>query len=217
MSDKRLAPFWQRLLQAATPGVFNPWLDHDAGTDLHRDAPLARRARLAAHLDTDATLILVGEAPGYQGCHVTGIPFTSERLVMAGSIPRVKASEPRLSSRHIPWSEPSATTVWGALYELGVAEHAVLWNAFPWHPHKPGNLQTNRAPTPAERETGVPVLEALLAAFPRARVFAVGRTAEASLRDAGHEAEALRHPSMGGAALFRSQLRTALGRTAPSR
>ncbi|MEY4763276.1 MAG: hypothetical protein RLZZ200_3133 [Pseudomonadota bacterium] len=212
MSCKRLDPFWRLLAQPATRDVFNPWVDHDGGTDLRRDAPRQRRDRLAAHLETDATVVLVGEAPGYQGCHVTGIPFTSERLVIAGSIPRVTADSPRLSSRRLPWSEPSATTVWGILHQLGLAERTVLWNAFPWHPHKPGIPQSNRTPTPAEREAGVPVLKALLAAFPRARVFAVGRTAEASMRDAGQAAEALRHPSMGGAALFRKQLKDAMER-----
>ena len=54
----------------------------------------------------------------------------------------------RLSTRARPWSEPSATTVWGTLRELGVAEVTLLWNAFPWHPHKPGNLQSNRTPSP---------------------------------------------------------------------
>lgn len=209
---KPLDRFWQLLRQPTGADVFNPWLDHDAGTDLAPDAPMARRARLAAHLETDVRMILVGEAPGYQGCHVTGIPFTSERLLIAGSIPRVSCGGARLSTRHIPWSEPSATTVWGTLHQLGLAECTVLWNAYPWHPHRPGNPQSNRTPTPAERVSGVPVLEALLEAFPKARVFAVGRTAEASLRDAGQTAEALRHPSMGGAALFREQLRKAAGR-----
>jgi hypothetical protein len=210
MTGDPLARFWRLLRQEAGPNVFNPWVDHDAGTDLQRNAPAKRRERLAAHLDADVRLVLVGEAPGYQGCHVTGIPFTSERLLIAGSIPRVVAGAPRLSSRHIPWSEPSATTVWGTLHGLGLADHTVLWNAYPWHPHRPGELQSNRTPTPAERVAGIPVLEALLTAFPSARVFAVGRTAEASLRDAGQSAEALRHPSMGGAALFRSQLRKAM-------
>jgi hypothetical protein len=206
-----LATFWKLLDQKPGRNVFNPWTDHDPGTDLSREAPAARKARLAAHLDTDVRLILVGEAPGYQGCHVTGIPFTSERLLMAERIPRVSCNGERLSSRHIPWSEPSATTVWGTLHDLGLAQHAVLWNAYPWHPYKAGALQSNRTPTPGERVAGVPVLEALLAAFPSARVFAVGRTAEASLRDAGQTAEALRHPSMGGAALFRGQLKKAMG------
>jgi hypothetical protein len=190
--------------------VFNPWTDQDPGTDLHAAAPDARCQRLAAHLATEVEVILLGEAPGYQGCHVTGIPFTSERLVLAGAIPRVRADGPRLSSRHIPWSEPSATTVWGTLHELGIADTTVLWNAFPWHPHKPGQLQSNRTPTRSERTTGLPVLQALLAACPQARVFAVGRTAEASLRDVGIQAQGLRHPSMGGAMLFRRQLREAL-------
>jgi hypothetical protein len=100
--------------------------------------------------------------------------------------------------------------VWGTLYDLGIAEHTVLWNAYPWHPHKRGNRQSNRTPTPAERIGGVPVLQTLLDAFPRARAFAVGRTAEASMRDAGRPAQGLRHPSMGGATAFRSQLRAAL-------
>lgn len=210
MNRDGLKEFWQLLGQKVGANVFNPWTDHDAGQDLVRTAPAARKARLATHLDADVKLILVGEAPGYQGCHVTGIPFTSERLLIAGSIPRVSCGGARLSARHIPWSEPSATTVWGTLHQLGLAEHAVLWNAYPWHPHRPGNLQSNRTPTPAERVAGVPVLEALLRAYPRARVFAVGRTAEASLRDAGQAAEPLRHPSMGGAKLFREQLSEAM-------
>jgi uracil-DNA glycosylase len=210
MPSRSLTAFWRQLRAPAGADVFNPWIDVDDRTDLHADAPQARRQRLAAHLDTDVRLILVGEAPGYQGCHVTGIAFTSERLILAGSIPRVPGDGTRLSTRHIPWSEPSATTVWGTLYELGIAERTVLWNAYPWHPHKPDNRQSNRTPTPAERIGGVPVLQTLLDAFPRARVLAVGRTAEASMRDAGRPAQALRHPSMGGSTAFRSQLRAAL-------
>ncbi len=199
------------LLQARTPrDVFNPWTQRDAGTDLHRDAAAQRRARLRAHVGGDIRYLLLGEAPGYQGCHVSGIPFTSERLILEGVIPRL-AAEGRLSTRERPWSEPSATTVWGTLHALGMAEHTMLWNAYPWHPHRPGELQSNRTPTREEREAGLPVLRALLAALgPEVKVFAVGRTAEASLADAGVANKALRHPSMGGAALFRAQLRAAI-------
>lgn len=203
--------FLQLLLAPVGERVFNPWTQVDDGTDALPDAPVQRLQRLRAHLDVRARWLLVGEAPGYQGCHVSGIAFTSERLLLAGAIPRVSVWQ-RLSTRSLPWSEPSATTVWGALHELGIADDTLLWNAFPWHPHGPGNLQSNRAPTPAERVQGLPVLQALIRAQPQARVLAVGRTAAASLQDMGLDVPALRHPSMGGAAQFRAQLREAVSR-----
>jgi hypothetical protein len=190
--------------------VFNPWADLDTGTDLVKNAVRARRGRLRDHLAIIPELILIGEAAGYQGCHVTGIPFTSERLIMAGTIPRVSSRGQRLSRRPIPWSEPSATTIWNALHEFGVARETILWNAFPWHPHRAGDLQSNRTPRSAERTLGLPILEALLAAFPAAAVGAVGRHAAHSLADCGRAAVALRHPSMGGVTAFRHGLRQLL-------
>jgi uracil-DNA glycosylase len=199
------------LLQAPTgAGVFNPWLDRDGTTDLAADAAGLRLARLAAHLAVDARYVLIGEASGYQGCKVSGIPFTSERLLLEGAIPRIAALPERLTSRVRPWSEPSATTVWKTLHGLGIAAQTVLWNAYPWHPHRRGVLHSNRTPTRTERLAGVPVLEALLRQYPRAPVFAVGRNAEASLAELGVPALALRHPSMGGATEFARQLARAV-------
>jgi uracil-DNA glycosylase len=174
------------------------------------NGPAARLRRLRAHLAVDAQRILVGEASGYQGCHVSGIPFTSERVILAGEVPRVRVRAARLSLRHIPWSEPSATTVWGALHALGVAQTTVLWNAFPWHPHEPGRLHSNRTPTRTERAEGLTALNALLSAFPKARLLAVGRHAELALAELGRVATPLRHPSMGGARRFCEGLRAAV-------
>jgi hypothetical protein len=202
-----LARFFRLLNHYTGDQVFNPWTEYDPGTDLHHNAASARRQRLRAHLATKPTLILIGEAAGYQGCHVTGIPFTSERLLIAGRIPRVHSRAERLSSRHIPWSEPSATTIWSALHEFGIAQRTILWNAFPWHPYKSGNRQSNRTPKPAERAMGIPVLKALVNAFPSATVAAVGRHAEASLVQCGVMAHPLRHPSMGGVGEFRRGLK----------
>jgi uracil-DNA glycosylase len=153
--------------------------------------------------------VLIGEAAGYQGCKVSGIPFTSERLILEARIPRIATDAPRLTSRPRPWSEPSATTVWNTLHSLGIAKQTILWNAFPWHPHKPGLLHSNRTPTPAERLAGVAVLKQLLDLFPKALVFAVGRNAEWSLLQLGRDATPLRHPSMGGAKKFAQQLQAA--------
>jgi hypothetical protein len=201
---------WQALLRGyAAEHVFNPWSQGNAD-DVSPDAAAARRRRLAAHLRTRAEYVLIGEASGYQGCRMSGIPFTSERLVIAGSIPRVTCGGQRLSTRARPWSEPSATVVWSTLHELGIAERTVLWNAFPWHPHRPQQPLSNRTPLPAERALGLAVLAGLLAQFPHAQVFAVGRHAELSLHEIGQPATALRHPSMGGAARFRQSLRAAV-------
>jgi hypothetical protein len=154
--------------------------------------------------------VLVGEAAGYQGCKVSGIPFTSERLILAGAIPRIDVPAGRLSSRIRPWSEPSATTMWKTLHALGVASRTVLWNAYPWHPHKSGTCHSNRTPARAERLAGMPVLQALLRLYPDAQVFAVGRNAEGSLAELGVAATSLRHPSMGGATAFAQQLRAGI-------
>lgn len=205
-----LARFFGLLQEPAGPAAFNPWRDQDAGTDALPDAAAARRDRLRAFLAAQPHWLLLGEASGYQGAHVSGIPFTSERLLLEGAIPRVDIGGRRLSTRTRPWSEPSATTVWGTLHALDRAGSTLLWNACPWHPHRPGELQSNRTPTPAERRAGLPVLESLLAAFPGVRCFAVGRLAAQSLAEFGMAATPLRHPSMGGATAFRAGLRRAL-------
>jgi hypothetical protein len=198
------------LLQSTGRDAFNPWTDFDPTTDADRSAPAQRLVRLRAHLNCTPRFILIGEAAGYQGCKVSGIPFTSERLMLEGTIPRLGLKLPRVSTRARPWSEPSATIVWGTLHALGIADQTILWNAYPWHPHESGNPHSNRTPTQAEREAGRPVLFALLQAFPNAQLFALGRQAEHTLAQLGISATPLRHPAMGGATLFRAGLRRAL-------
>lgn len=187
-----------------SPNVFNPWRDVDVD-DLHTDAAAQRCVRLALHFDCEPKLLLVGEAPGYQGCHFSGVPFTNERLIVEGRVPRIQA--PRFTNTSKPWSEPSATIVWGALHELGIAAEVVMWNAFAWHPHKPGDAYSNRAPTPAELLSGATVLRAVVALWPGVPVVAVGKVAERQLKRLGvHVAAAVQHPAYGGAPHFRAGL-----------
>ncbi len=189
-------------LPAGMPCLFNPWGDH-CPHDAESNGPEAKLERLAQHLDCEPEFILTGEAPGYQGCRYSGIAFTSERLLGEGAIPRIAALSNRLSTRRLPFSEPSATIVWKTLYRLGIAERTILWNAMQLHPHRPDNLWSNRTPTPDEIRLGEPAMRILVEAFPHAKIVAVGKKAQGLLGDMGVKvAGAVRHPANGGATEF---------------
>jgi uracil-DNA glycosylase len=206
MSNNKLAKLLTDTLPSGLPTLFNPWHDH-CTHDEPCNGPDAKLARLAAHLDCDPEFVLCGEAPGYLGCRHSGIAFTSERLLLRGEIPRISAMNQRLTSRPSPYSEPSATIVWRALYELGIEERTILWNALQMHPHRPGEEQSNRTPTSAEIEIGKPALKMLVAEFPSAKVVAVGKKAERLLHSMGVPAATVRHPANGGAAAFAQELK----------
>jgi uracil-DNA glycosylase family 4 len=143
----------------------------------------ARCHRLRTYLEARETapLLLVGEAAGYRGARVSGIPFTSERQ-LTGRGP----------------AEATATIVRRTLAELGLEERTLCWNVVPTHPHRPSRPDTNRQPTRAEVEASRPFLRELA----RGRtVVAVGRLAQAAL-----DAPYVRHPSHAGASEFRAGL-----------
>ncbi len=148
----------------------------------YADSPLRRR-RLADYLRarSAASILLVGEAAGYNGARVSGIAFTSERQ-LTGSGP----------------AEISATIVHRTLAELELADDVLLWNLVPTHPHRPGAPLSNRRPTAAEVADGLPFVERVAEGR---RVLAVGRLAQRALG-----APYVRHPSHGGASEFRATL-----------
>jgi uracil-DNA glycosylase family 4 len=145
-----------------------------------------RRERLYEHLTQreHAELLLVGEAAGYRGARVSGVPFTSERQ-LTGSGP----------------AEATATIVHRVLSELGIENDVLLWNVVPTHP---GTATSNRLPTSVEVRAARPFLDELARGR---RVVAVGRLA-ADVLDAPY----VRHPSHGGARAFADGLRRTLGR-----
>lgn len=196
----------------AAPNVFNPWRDQDT-FDALPEAATRRVERLLAHFDCRPAMLLIGEAPGYQGCHFSGVAFTNENLIMAGSIPRVSSAF-RITSREKPWCEPSATIVWRTLREFGLADRVVLWNAFAWHPHDPADRLSNRTPTPQELKSGLFALEAVLNHFAGVPIVPVGQVAGRTLAQLGISAfPAVRHPSRGGATEFRAGIQKLLANT----
>lgn len=153
----------------------------------YADSELLRQ-RLAAYLAyrAEAPFVLVGEAPGYRGARISGIPFTSERQ-LTGFGP----------------AEATATIVHRVLAELGLEEQVLLWNVVPTHP---GSETCNRRPTRAEIEASLPFLREVVRSR---RAIAVGRLAHAVLG-----APYVRHPSHGGAQAFREGLARVTSRQA---
>ncbi|QUG93401.1 hypothetical protein GR140_32195 (plasmid) [Pseudomonas putida] len=189
-------------LPLGTDRFYNPWTD-SCVHDSEQNGPEARLIRLAQHLACKAKLILVGEAPGFQGCRYSGVAFTSEKLLMKGLIPRVDNGGARLTDRERPFSEPSATIVWEKLHDLGLAENTLLWNAVQLHPFKPGEPWSNRTPTRSELAHGRGAIHLLKEEFPEARWVAIGRKAESQLAALGIVGVAtVRHPARGGATEF---------------
>ncbi|HEY2207842.1 MAG TPA: hypothetical protein VGH26_01020, partial [Gaiellaceae bacterium] len=94
--------FASRLATASIGDTYNQY----ATSPLLRD-------RLSSYLESrrDAEIVLVGEAAGYRGARVSGIPFTSERQ-LTGSGP----------------AEATATIVHRVLATLGVEDEVLLWN-----------------------------------------------------------------------------------------
>lgn len=160
-------------------------------------------------LQHDPELLLVGEAPGYQGTCRTGVPFCSEAILLGpqdkfGLFGGKANGFTRAMSGDKIWKEPSATIVQRSLSEL--SKPPLIWATFPLHPHKPGCDLSNRAPAPSEIAVGAIILCELIDTFPKLRVIAVGNIAEKCLAQLKIKNTKIRHPSHGGAKLFHDQL-----------
>jgi len=155
--------------------------------------------------------LLVGEAPGYNGCARTGVPFSSERLLREG------AWDGKLFGVHNGYrvtsdtaaNEQSAAAMWEVLGR--VDRLPLLWNAYPFHPHRPGNPDSNRKPRASELLVGMEILEEIMAMFGIRNVVAVGNAAEAVLKKMGVGHAKVRHPAYGGRSAFTSGLSEILG------
>jgi uracil-DNA glycosylase len=170
MSRRQVDKFLQLLKASPTGAVFNPWWEVDRQNDIARIAPMIRRQQLSAYLQQRlgrAKIAVIGEALGYRGGHFTGIPMTSERMLLGRQSAIVAALSERRNLQHRAnyggrrpplqilssikprrtskpsvcpdgFSEPTATIVWGALLKIDVPpDEFVLWNAFPWHSFDP--------------------------------------------------------------------------------
>ena len=152
----------------------------------------------------EPSILLVGEAPGYQGCAITGIPFTSEFIISTHNTSGALNGCLAIGTK----KEPTATMVWGILDELLKSEKLptkpLMWNIFPFHPIKDGNINTNRKPNKEECVYGFNVLNELLDLFPTIeKIYAIGTVANKILNTHPKYVGMLRHPSNGGKRKFK--------------
>jgi uracil-DNA glycosylase len=209
-----------------TTNVFNPYgLNADGQLN---QANWTRRENLKLYLNQMAELsprlFLVGEAPGYRGCRRTGVPFTSEPILLAGitwkicqkqnstaiyTLFGVDAGYRRAVDFQEAVAEATATIMWQSIAQ--VWPPPLLWNAFPFHPHRKGHPQSNRAPLKSELKFGQEFLQSLLEMFQIDQVVAVGKKAACALELAGIPRISLRHPSHGGKVAFQEGLQDLIG------
>lgn len=189
----------------STSTATNFYLDSSDSEGNFRSTAAERRGRLQQHLSqqSQAEIVLVGEAAGWKGARQSGVAFTSAKAVGLEGVS----------------TESSATIVHGRLSDLGFSDRVLLWNAFPLHPHKPGVPRSNRKPTTAEAHLGH---DALRIALSGRRIICVGEVASASVggllgiptpkvsgATPNTRAITVRHPANGGAPAFRAGLENA--------
>lgn len=155
-------------------------------------------------------VMLVGEAPGYRGCALTGIPFTDE----------VQLKHPENVYALGDWdrsgsigntTERSSSAVWPALREYHIIP--LMWNAFPFHPYREGKKLSNRTPTQSELKEGLRYLNTLRSIFAieDRRVFALGKKAKEMLA-LSDESNYIRHPANDFKQEFRPQFDLKVGK-----
>ena len=215
-----MSPTAERLWRALTDHVLdapagehlvNPYAHEDPALDVD-GAAAVRRANLRASAETLAEppeALIVAEAPGPWGCRFSGVPLVSESQLLAPDFPLDGRPTSLRAIHGEPLREYSGGIYWGAL--LPHWGRFWTWNAVPFHPHKPGDPLTIRAPRVREIRQFAGALAAVVDAVRPRRVVALGRVGERALAAIGVESRYVRHPSQGGATLFREGMAEVFG------
>lgn len=158
--------------------------------------------------NNNSKVMLIGEAPGYHGCRLSGIAFTSEDKFTEDIIPGIMGKDLgyKIYSKGKPEREFSASTVWPKLKEWYETHGSVplLWNICPFHPHKENDNESNRTPRKKEIERGIKYFLELVDIFEIQHIGCIGRKSYNTIKAMGLNTsfEYLRHPSCGGKEIF---------------
>ncbi|MDQ0119877.1 hypothetical protein J2T22_003072 [Pseudarthrobacter defluvii] len=211
-----IAAFVEQLAVVDTGAAANNFFNHAVPENALRRHNL--ELYLQEMLERRPKVLLVGEAPGFRGMRITGVPFTN-RVILGGAANSFGLFGPGKgyvlpSEAAGVAAEPTATVLWQVLEEVGFLP--LLWSAFPWHPHQPGNPLSNRTPRPTETKLGTPFWQELAELFGISTIVAVGNVAQHSLQRSGLDVPKIRHPAHGGRSGFKQGLEQLLERGMPA-
>jgi uracil-DNA glycosylase len=201
-----MSSFVERLAAVPSDDGRNNFLDHSIAANAQRRHNL--ELYLSEMLDRSPKVLLLGEAPGFRGMRITGVPFTNRTMFQGpansfGLFGPGKGYALPAEAEGVA-AEPTATVMWEVLAELDFLP--LLWSACPWHTHVPGKPQSNRTPRITEARLGTPFWQSLVELFGIEAVVAVGNVAHRSLQSSGVDAPKVRHPAHGGRSGFKQGL-----------
>lgn len=202
---KKIDQFIQKLAeQIVSDETTNLYFGNSRESEIRREN---LRLYLNKMTEIKPTKLLLGEAPGYKGCGITGIAFSSERILTENEF--FKDQGFRCINKHPKIeSEISATIVWNELENY--PSKPLIWNIFPFHPHTKTDKRTNRTPNKEELAIGVEFLIELLKIYEIDKIIALGRKSESKIKDFGYEYVYLRHPANAGKNKFVSGIKNEL-------
>lgn len=169
--------------------VFNQYQDEEIRNNL--------KLYLNYLVQNKHNVLLIGEAPGYRGCRLTGIPFASGVVIRNAKHKIFKEIGSEIKLCQVV-SENTATILWDFLGNDRPVP--ILWNAFPFHPHERGIPESNRKPDVQELAEGKKYLKIVYDIFKPKKLCSLGRVGEITLRELFPTEEIIyiRHPSRGG-------------------
>ncbi|OAE02969.1 hypothetical protein A6A22_17245 [Arthrobacter sp. OY3WO11] len=206
MTERSMSSFVERLAAVPSDDGRNNFLDHSIAANAQRRHNL--ELYLSEMLDRSPKVLLLGEAPGFRGMRITGVPFTNRTMFQGpansfGLFGPGKGYALPAEAEGVA-AEPTATVMWEVLAELDFLP--LLWSACPWHTHVPGKPQSNRTPRITEARLGTPFWQWLVELLGIEAVVAVGNIAHRSLLSSGVDAPKVRHPAHGGRSGFKQGL-----------
>jgi uracil-DNA glycosylase len=206
MTEPSIKVFVERVSAVPSGPGLNNFFDDTDPANAHRRRNL--ETYLQEMLDRSPKVLLLGEAPGFRGMRITGVPFTN-RTMFEGPANRFGLFGPGKgyvlpAEATAVAAEPTATVMWDVLTDLDFLP--LLWSACPWHTHVKDQPLSNRTPTTAEAGLGTLFWRSLVELFPIETVVAVGNVAHRSLVRSGLDAPKVRHPAHGGRSGFKRGL-----------